>query len=150
MGFKPPVIEQKYYFDATAETMVRYLTDRKELVKWLLSDARIKPEVGSTYKFTWRGGSNHAGKVEKVVPGKTLVLTWPNVIRGKEYRTKVSFSIAKKGRGSVVKLRHTGFKEGDDWLWLFGAIQSGWAYFMTNLKSVVSQGKDLRSDFDGP
>ncbi len=120
------------------------------MTKWFLKDAKIRPLAGSTYKFTWHGGFSHVGKVEKVVPGKALVLTWPDVIKGKEYKTKVSFSITRKGKGTVVKLKHTGFKEGNDWLWLFGAVQSGWAYYMTNLKSVVSQGKDLRSDYDSP
>lgn len=150
MGLKPPAITQTYHFDASPERMFKYLTDPKDLTKWFLGRAQIKPKTGSSYKFTWRGGFSHTGRVKKAVPDKSLTLTWPDKIKGKVYETQVSFLIAKKGKGCVVKLRHIGFEEGADWLWLFGAIQSGWAYYMTNLKSVADHGTDLRSDFDSP
>ncbi|HME19712.1 MAG TPA: SRPBCC domain-containing protein [Nitrososphaerales archaeon] len=143
-------IQQEYYFEASPDTVFRALTEPKQLTRWFLSGAVIKPKSGSSFKFAWEGGYALAGKVKKVVPNRTLVLTWPDTQKGKLYVTQVAFNISKKGEGTMLKLKHTGFKEGDDWIWLFGAIQSGWAYFMTNLKSVLSQGKDLRSEFDTP
>ncbi len=150
MAAKRPVVEQAYYFEAGPQTLFRCLTTRRELVRWFLSDAKIKPEAGTDYTFAWHGGYSHAGVVRKVVKDKSLVLSWPDKIGGKVYETEVSFTLSKKGKGAMLKLRHTGFKDGKDWVWLFGAVQSGWAYYMTNLKSVLLQGKDLRSDFDNP
>ncbi len=150
MPSRKHVIEQEYYYDATPETVFRALTVPKELVRWFLSDAKIKPKEGSSYTFTWHGGYSHKGKVEKLAPGRTLVLTWPDELKGKVYETRAAFTLRKKGKGTLLKLKHSGFKEGDDWVWLYGAVQSGWAYFLTNLKSVLSQGVDLRSKFDNP
>ena len=150
MGSTSRRIEQAYYFDASPEKMFKYFTSRKKLVKWFLSDAEITPKAGSKYKFTWSGGSSQAGVVEKVVPNKSLILTWPNVVKGKEYRTQATFTFTKKGKGTLVGIRHVGFEDGDDWRWLYGAVQSGWAYFMMNLKSVVTNGEDLRSKHDSP
>jgi len=147
---KKRVIEQEYYYDATPETVFRALTAPRELVKWFLSDAKIKPKEGSSYTFTWQGGSSHTGRVEKVESCRRLVLSWPDKIKGKVYETQASFTLKKKGKGTLLKLKHAGFKKGDDWIWLYEAIQSGWAYFLTNLKSVLSQGTDLRSKFDNP
>jgi uncharacterized protein YndB with AHSA1/START domain len=147
---KKRVIEQEYYYDAAPETVFRALTVPKELVRWFLSDAKIKPKEGSSYTFTWKGGSSHTGRVEKVEAGRKLVLSWPDEIKGKVYETRASFTLKKRGNGTLLKLKHTGFKKGDDWIWLYGAVQSGWAYFLTNLKSVLSQGTDLRSEFDSP
>jgi uncharacterized protein YndB with AHSA1/START domain len=143
-------IRQEYYFEASPETVFGALTKPKQLTKWFLSDAVMRPKSGSSYKFTWEGGYSHTGKVKKIVPNRTLVLTWPDRQKGKLYVTQVAFTLSKKGGGTLLKLKHTGFKEGDDWVWLFGAIQSGWAYYITNLKSVLSQGKDLRSEYDSP
>ncbi|QQG48226.1 MAG: SRPBCC domain-containing protein [archaeon] len=144
------VISQSYYYDSPPETVFKALTEPRQLVKWFLGKAKIKPVEGSTYTFTWRGGSSHTGIVKKVVPNKKLVLTWPDRVKGKKFETQASFTLAKKGKGTLLEVKHTGFKDGDDWLWLFGAIQSGWAYFLTNLKSVLSQGVDLRSVHDNP
>jgi len=144
------VVEQSYYYPVSPARVFRALTTRKLLVKWFLKDASIKAKEGSTYKFVWDGGFSHVGIVEKVVEDKTLVLSWPDRIKGKLYETKASFNLTKKGKGTILKVRHTGFKQGDDWIWLFGAIQSGWAYYLTNLKSVLGEGVDLRSEHDSP
>ena len=86
----------------------------------------------------------------KVVPGRLLLLSWPNTFKGKTFETQARFTLKKKRSGTLLTVRHTGFEEGDDWVWLYGAVQSGWAYFLTNLKSVLANGKDLRSEFDQP
>lgn len=144
------VIEQAYYYPVPPEKVFKALTKKKTLVKWFLKDATIKPKAGSAYKFVWEGGYTHDGKVEEVDLGKRIVLTWPDKIKGKTYETKVSFTLAKKGKGTMLKVKHTGFKEGNDWVWLYGAVQSGWAYYLTNLKSVLAEGVDLRSEYDAP
>ena len=54
----------------------------------------------------------------------------------------------KKGLGSILKLKHSGFGESRTWVELYGAIESGWAYYLTNLKSVLQSERDLRSEND--
>ena len=147
---KARIVEQEYYYDATPDKVFKALTVPKELKKWFLGDAKIRAKEGSTYKFTWKGGFSHIGKVEKVETDRELVLTWPDKINNKVYETRAAFTMKKKGRGTLLKVKHTGFKDGEDWIWLFGGVQSGWAYYLTNLKSVLSQGVDLRSEFDSP
>jgi len=147
---KPLVVEQEYYYEASPQKVFAALTKPKKLVRWFLNDAKIKPKEGSGYTFTWEGGTSHTGKVKKVVPDRTLILTWPDRIKGKLYETEVTFALRRKGDGTILKVTHTGFKEGDDWVSLYGAIESGWAYFLMNLKSLLSEGVDLRSKHDNP
>jgi uncharacterized protein YndB with AHSA1/START domain len=147
---KPPDIKARYYLDAPPSEVFKALTEPKKLAKWFLDDARFEPKEGSTYEFFWKGYPSQKGKVEKVVVDRLLVLTWPNTVKAKVYRTKVSFALSRKGKGTILGLTHTGFGEGDDWVWLYGAIQAGWAYSLTNLKSVLSEGVDLRSKHDAP
>jgi len=142
------VVMQRYYFDAPPGAVFKALTKPKKLVKWFLKAGKIKPEEGSSYTFTWKDGTSHTGKVEKVADNKMLVLTWPDKVNDQIYETKVSFALTKKGKGTLLVLEHTGFKEGADWVLLYGAIQAGWAYYMTNLKSVMGEGVDLRSKLD--
>lgn len=149
MPSKQLVIEQKYFFETTPEVVFKALTEPKQLAKWFLSKATIDARRGGDYTFTWAGGYKHSGKVMKCVRNKTLVLSWPDQFEsGKVYATQAAFTLGKKGHGTLLKLKHSGFKKGDDWVSLYGAIQSGWAYFLTNLKSVLAQGVDLRSKYD--
>ena len=150
MASKRLAIRQKYYYEALPSAVFRALTVPEELAKWFLKEAKIRPVAGTPYTFTWLGGSTHTGTVKKASASRTLVLTWPYKVKGKVYLTEAAFKLTPKGNGTVLELKHTGFKEGDDWVWLFGAIQSGWAYFLTNLKSVLGGGSDLRSEHDGP
>jgi uncharacterized protein YndB with AHSA1/START domain len=147
---RKPIVRQEYYFESSPETVFNALTEPEELAKWFLGAARMNPKQGGSYTFTWQGGSRHSGKVKKFVRNRALVLTWHDKVKGGLYPTQVSFALSPKGKGTLLRVRHTGFKDGADWLWLFGAIQSGWAYFLTNLKSVLRQGMDLRSEYDSP
>jgi uncharacterized protein YndB with AHSA1/START domain len=147
---KKRTIKQTYFYEASPEDVFKALTEPRELTKWFLKSAKIKPVEGSTYTFAWEGYDLQTGKVVRVVPDRLLVLTWPNSVRGKTLLTDARFTLKKKGTGTLLTVKHTGFKEGDDWVWLYGAVQSGWAYFLTNLKSVLTQGKDLRSKYDEP
>jgi hypothetical protein len=45
-------------------------------------------------------------------------------------------------------LTHRGFKSGKKWIALYGSIQSGWTFYLTNLRSVLERGVDLRRKFD--
>jgi len=147
---KTRTITQTYFYEATPEAVFGALTEPRRLTKWFLKSAKIKPVEGSTYTFAWEGYDRQTGKVIKVVPNRLLVLTWPNSVKGKMLETDARFTLKKKGTGTLLTVKHTGFKEGDDWVWLYGAVQSGWAYFLMNLKSVLTQGKDLRSKDDAP
>ena len=147
---KPPPVEAKYYLETTPDKVFDAISNPETLTKWFLSSAKIKPVKGSTYTFKWQGGFTHKGKVKKATKNKSLALTWPDEFKGKTFETEVEFTLRPKGKGTVLKVRHTGFKKGDDWLWLYGAIQSGWAYYLMNLKSLLGQGVDLRSEHDEP
>jgi hypothetical protein len=62
--------------------------------------------------------------------------------------TRVTFRLKPKLDGTFLEMTHTGFKAGGLWIELYGAVCSGWAYFLTNLKSVLQHGRDLRSPED--
>jgi uncharacterized protein YndB with AHSA1/START domain len=147
---KKLVIAQTYFYESSPDVIFRALTEPKQLTKWFVSSAKIKPVEGSGYTLGWKGFPSQKGVVKKVTPDRLLVMSWPNKIEGKMFMTEARFTLRKKAGGTLLTVKHTGFEEGDDWVWLFGAVQSGWAYFLTNLKSVLAQGTDLRSELDQP
>jgi uncharacterized protein YndB with AHSA1/START domain len=144
---KIPSIEKVYYYAAPREKVFAALTEPKQLTKWFLGKATLAPRKGGTFRFTWReGGPTLRGKVKEFDPPKRLHLEWNDRFEGgKLYPTEARFSLARKGRGTELRLSHRGFKSGKKWTWLYGAINSGWSYYLLNLRSVLEHRTDLRS-----
>jgi uncharacterized protein YndB with AHSA1/START domain len=142
-------ISQSYYFDAPPARVFAALTEPGQLVRWFLSKAKVDLRKGGKIEFTWEGGHRMVGKVMRVATDKEVAYAWHDDL-GKEKKatTLAEFKVSKKGKGSMLKLSHGGFGESKEWIELYGAIQSGWAYYLTNLKSVLLTGTDLRSKLD--
>lgn len=136
-----PTIEQTYHLPAPPTTVFRALTEPSELRRWFLKDAELPPRAGATYRFVWREGYRHRAKVIAFEPDRKLVLEWPAKGLGK---TEVSFALAPRKGGTRLVLRHTGFGRSPGWIANYGGTCEGWAYFLTNLKSVLRTGVDLR------
>jgi uncharacterized protein YndB with AHSA1/START domain len=146
---KGRTVKQAYFFNSAPESVFGALTNSKKLTKWFLSKARFSPRRGGEYSFTWLGGYRQTGKVRRFVRDRFLTLSWPNKLdNGKEVMTEVAFTISPKGKGTLLRLVHTGFKEGEGWTELYGGVQAGWAYYLMNLKAVLDHGIDLRSKYD--
>ncbi len=143
---KSYVAKQSYHFKKTQpEKVFQALTDPKMLVKWFLSKAKLDPKTGGNYSFDWIGGYHMTDKVKRFEPGKMVSFAWSDRLKsGELVRTTASFEVAKKGNGTLLQLRHTGFKDPEH----FADCSSRWAYYLTNMKSVLEQDVDLRSKYD--
>ncbi len=131
---KSYVAKQSYYIkNAQPEKVFQALTEPKMLVKWFLSKAKLDPKKGGSYSFDWVGGYHMRDKVKRFEKNKTVSFAWSNKLKsGKVAKTTASFEVAKKGKGTPLKLRHTGFKDPEH----FADCSSRWAYYLTNMKSV--------------
>jgi uncharacterized protein YndB with AHSA1/START domain len=139
------VTEQSYYFKASPEKVFRALTDPKGLVRWFLAKAKVDPKKGGSYSFDWIGGYHMTGKVKGFEKNENVSYSWTDKLpSGEVANTTASFKVAKKGDGTLLKLRHTGFKDAEH----FAECSSRWAYYLTNMKSVLDHGADLRSKYD--
>jgi len=146
---KVPAIKQTFYYAVPPERAYAAFTDPDEITRWFADKAKISPKKGGAYRLTWSAGYTMRGRVKSVVPGKELEVDWIDRFEdGKVFETEAHFAFAKRGRGTQLTVTHRGFKSGKKWLGLYGSIQSGWAYYLTNLRSVLEHGIDLRSDRD--
>ena len=138
-------IEQSYYFETPFEKVFQALTDPKILVKWFLSKAKVVPEKGGSYSFDWVGGYHMTGKVKQFEINRSVSFSWSDKLKnGEMAKTTASFKVSKKGNGTLLKLRHTGFENPEH----FAECSSRWGYYLTNMKSVLDHGTDLRSKYD--
>ena len=144
-------IKQAYYIKAPVERVFKTITDPRALEKWFLLSGRLGPRRGGTWTFTWGEGDTHSGKVLDYVRGERLTLSWPeHPVGGDEAlgTTRVAFHLKPREGGTLLEVVHSGFKSGAEWVRLYTMYSAGWAYYLSNLKSVVQNNRDLRSPLD--
>src|SRR5438105_9454187 len=123
-------IEQSYHFRASPNKVFQAMTEPKVLVKWFLSKAKLVPKKGGNYSFNWIGGYHMTGKVKRFETNKQVSFSWHNKLpSGKMVETTASFHVTNKGRGTILKLKHSGFSDPKH----FAECSSRWAYYLTNM-----------------
>ena len=146
---KPPAIRQTYILTHPPSRVFAALTDPKILTKWFVAKAAVTPRKGGNFRLGWGKSYSMRGRVLEIEAPRTLRLAWIDVGEGgKVLETEARFDLSKHGRGTKLSVTHRGFKSGKKWVVLHGAIASGWAYYLQNLRSVVDHGIDLRSPSD--
>ncbi len=138
-------IEQSFYFKAPPRRVFQALVDPTILVKWFLSEAKVVPKEGGTFSFDWIGGYHMTGKIKQFEMNSVVSYSWTDKLQsGEMAETIASFQVAKKGHGTLLKLHHYGFTDPEH----FAECSSRWAYYLTNMKSVLDWGTDVRSKYD--
>jgi len=139
------MIEQFYYFEASPKKVFKALTTPKGLTKWFLSGAKIKAKEGGDYSFDWLGGYHMKGKVKKIEKNSVVSFSWHDKLdSGEMTESTVIFKVAKRGKGTLLRVTHTGFHDPVH----YAECASRWAYYLTNMKSALDHGIDLRSKYD--
>ena len=137
--------EQSYYIRSSPSKVFDSLTNPRGLVKWFLTGATLSPKPGGAFAFDWIGGYHMDGKVLAYSKGRSVSFLWVDRLpNGRLAETTVAFRLRRKGKGTVLHLRHSGFRVPAH----FAECASRWAYYLTNLKSVLDHGQDLRSEWD--
>jgi uncharacterized protein YndB with AHSA1/START domain len=118
-----------------------YLANSQKLPQWFPDQAVLEPRIGGVYHFRWQDTEGiWSGVVTEFIRGNTLGLTWKPP--GEDEQTNVTFKLSPQGPETVVELTHSGFASSES---LDKAIKA-WVFYLQNLKSVIEQGTDLRSE----
>lgn len=76
---------------------------------------------------------------------RAITFSWTDKLEnGEVAKTTVAFMVVRKGRGTLLELRHTDFKDPEH----FVTCASKCVYFLTDMKPALDHGLDLRSEFD--
>jgi uncharacterized protein YndB with AHSA1/START domain len=144
----PRAVNHQYFVRASPDAVFHALTDPHWLTRWLCDRAEVSAKQGGTYLLAWNDGPTHTGTIVEFRKGRRVALawTWPGVeLQG----TVLSFSVRAREGGTVLTVEHSGFPRLEEWTELYGGAEWGWTYFALNLKSVLENGHDLRSKYDG-
>jgi len=99
-------------------------------------------QAGDEYHWTYVHDFGHSGHFIEVVPEQMLSFSFGDM--------RVAVSFREEGGLTEVDLHQTGCATEDpERAWQHLNCRSCWIYFLTNLRSVIVGGPDLR-DFDHP
>jgi uncharacterized protein YndB with AHSA1/START domain len=145
---KTRTIRVRVFVQASPKKVFKAISDPEILTRWFMDKATLSPRKSGRYSFTWEGGPTHTGKVLEFVRRDHLTITWQWPGQEDLGVTRLKLSVEPKKSGTVVKLTHSGFQRSGPWGDLYDGSIRGWTYFLMNLKSVVQNGRDLRSPYD--
>lgn len=112
-------------------------TNEKELCKWFLVEAKVDLKKGGEYTWQWMLGAKEKGKVLAVRKNTLFRFTFAGGICEVKFR--------KDRKGCLLILRQ--YNIPTDEKRKAGTHLScsiGWTFFLTNLKSYIETGIDLR------
>jgi uncharacterized protein YndB with AHSA1/START domain len=122
---------------ATPERVFRGLTKPDGLESWWAAKAMIDARKGGEFSLHFRNGFFLTGRVISLAKDKSLSFSWVD-------NSVPKFTLSPvKGGGTLLRLTQKGIEEDGTAL-----NACGWSYYLTNLKSVMDHGVDLRSKED--
>lgn len=123
------------------EAFERWAT-MKGLESWFLTKAGFgsgdRAEAGAAFELQWAEGTTDRGEIVIVDPPRIFEFTWYDG----QGRVRVEFSPIESG--TLIELTHIVGSTGEAQMLEFLDCRDGWTFYLTNLKSVLEVGHDLR------
>ena len=125
--------------DADVETVWRAISDGEEISRWFPLNAEVDPRVGGKYKIDWGPDCGGQGTITAWEEGVRLRYEeeWPGA--DLEVPVTVEYTIESRDGKTIVRMVQAGFSADEDWADYFDTIDSGWRYFLWNLKVYVER-----------
>jgi uncharacterized protein YndB with AHSA1/START domain len=139
-------IEVQQTINAPREKVFPYLAEQDKIVQWFPTRAETDPVVGGHYMLAFefadpamaeKGNHIRKGEFKKVDAPKALEYSW------EVGDTDVSFELEGQGNSTTVKLVHSGWEDQGE---AYQQHMQGWTFFLSNLKTLLEEGKDRRTD----
>jgi uncharacterized protein YndB with AHSA1/START domain len=145
------------YFNSHVDTIFKYWTTSSKIVLWFLKKAHFlnpnglekKPDemVNPNDSYSWQFGKELTmiGKILDIELNKYIIFTFGQKEPGSNEYVQVKVSFEENNNKTKVIIKQNNIVDND-----FGQINYnlscilGWTYYMTNLRSILESGYDLR------
>lgn len=126
--------------DASPDLVFRFFTDPALLERWFCVHAESDPQPGGRFTFDVTGEDVMRGTFLELEPGRRLVFTSLFDNTQPRVQTTVEVTFTPVGRGTRVRLRHSGFAAAKT----RDGYRRGWEHYLPRLATAV------RGDDPGP
>jgi uncharacterized protein YndB with AHSA1/START domain len=132
-------IEKELFIAAAPERIYRAFTVKEDLERWFATNADIQPEVGGVLNLRFPNDTINGAYVE-LDPPRRITFTWDE--RPKYGITTCTIELIPEADGTLLRLTHTGFGDGENWDELYNGVNSGWTEELGNLKAWLETGTE--------
>jgi uncharacterized protein YndB with AHSA1/START domain len=132
-------VEKELFIAAAPERVYRALTNVDDLKRWFVTNAEVKLQPGGVFNLYWQQ-ENVKGEVVESDPPHRLTFTWDE--RPAHGITTCTIELTPEADGTLLRLAHTGFLEGDNWDDLYNGVNTGWTSELGNLKTWLETGAE--------
>ncbi len=131
--------------DAPPEAVWEAVSSAEELQCWFPLNAEIEPGEGGTVTIDWGPDVRGTADIEVWDEGRRLVYVerpWGEPAEGgadaaDPVRVAVEYTIEARGGRTVLRMVNSGFSADADWSEYIDTLDSGWRYFLYNLKHYL-------------
>ena len=127
-------IEVEIEVDATPEAAWRAISQGDEVARWFPLNAEIEPRIGGKYYIDWGPDMAGTGKITEWEEGHRIVYNEEYPGADTEVPVAVEYTVEVRDGKTFVRMVNSGFSADDDWAAYVDTLDSGWRYFMWNLK----------------
>ena len=131
--------------NAPADLIYRAFTSSTGIREWLCDVSAVNPNEDGYICLAWNHGYYASGHYTQLVPNKRVSFTW--IGRNEPDWTDVDVTITPLNGDNEFKvtLHHKGVGNTPEWEDAQAEINKGWRLGFENLKSVLEEGRDLRT-----
>ncbi len=122
---------------APVEKVFKMWSDPEQLRKWFLSGAKMELKRNGNFEWEWLGGIKEYGKILDVHKPSRITFTFAGSV--------CDVRIKKDKRGALLILHQHDIPVTDKYkAGVHLSCSCGWTFFLTNLKTFLEYGIDLR------
>lgn len=131
-------VEKELFIAAAPERVYRAFTTKEDLERWFVTKAELETRPGGVFNLWWKEGEHAAGEFVELDPPRRVTFTWDD--RPKYGITTCTIELVPEGDGTLLRLTHTGFGQGDNWDEHYDGVNGGWSEELGNLKTWLETG----------
>lgn len=124
------------------------LTTEQGLSSWFATTTRFTPEVGAELRLEVdpRYGGIIEGRIKGYDPGSGIAYTYVDDLVKRAFGLTVARWAWEplSADYTLLTMTHTGHSQGDSWQKAFEVHVRSWTFYLSNLVSVVNEGRDKR------
>jgi len=131
-------IDLSIEIDATPEQVWEAISQAEGLKRWFPLDAGVTPGEGGSMTWSWGEGCEGTAEISAWEEGSHIQL----IERPASETTApilTDFRIETRSGKTVLRLVNSGFDPGEEWADYVDTLDSGWRYFLWNLKHYLER-----------
>jgi len=129
-------IEKEVEIDASPAEVWQAISTSEGLTRWFPLEATVEPGPNGSVTLSWGPGVSGTARVGKWEDGKRI--SWVESY-GEDVEITVDFLIEGKDGHTVFRVVQSGFSDGEEWASYLDTVDSGWRYFLFNLKHYLER-----------